>query len=96
MPRLNYIAAIKNLVFSLAEVNTLSNNDLNLLQISEIFILKKVELILVDNMDDVPREALVPEEGKAIFALKDKCETFRIKDSAEPRKDSTPGAVTAH
>jgi ATP-dependent Lon protease len=59
-------------------------------------ILKKVELILVDHMDEVLREALVPNEGKEIFALKEEFEPFSIKGSDETEKESAPGVVTAH
>ena len=44
LPRLNYIAALKNLGLSLEEIATLINNDLTPTQMRDIFILKKVEL----------------------------------------------------
>ena len=44
LPRLNYIAALKNLGLSLEEINTLINNDLTPHQMKDIFILKQAEL----------------------------------------------------
>jgi effector-binding domain-containing protein len=44
LPRLNYIAALKNMGLSLEEVATLINNDLTPHQMRDIFILKKGEL----------------------------------------------------
>jgi len=57
-------------------------------------ILKKVELILVDHMDDVLKEALVLGEGEELFAPEEECPPFRI----EPDKEPQPSAheVTAH
>jgi ATP-dependent Lon protease len=50
-------------------------------------ILKKVELVLVDHMDSVLREALVLEEGENLFAPEEECEPFRIEPIKE-RKTS--------
>ncbi|MFC1942354.1 MerR family transcriptional regulator [Chloroflexota bacterium] len=44
LPRLNYIAALKNLGLSLEEIATLSNNDLTPSQMRDIFFIKKAEL----------------------------------------------------
>jgi ATP-dependent Lon protease len=57
-------------------------------------ILKKVEISLVDHMDDVLKEALILKEGETLFAPKEECEPFRI----EPDKESKPATpeVTAH
>ena len=57
-------------------------------------ILKKVELILVDHMDAVLKEALVLKENEEIFAPEEECEPFSIELSKEI-KPSTP-EVTAH
>ena len=62
-------------------------------------ILKKVELVLVEHMDQVLKEALVLEEGQPLFA--DSCEPFCIamnKDMpAEPTEEKPPSSiVTAH
>jgi len=58
-------------------------------------ILKKVELVPVDHMDDVLREALVPEEGKELFAPEEECRPFCLDDLPKSEDSSTP-AVTAH
>ena len=57
-------------------------------------ILKKVEISLVDHMDDVLKEALVLKEGETLFAPDEECEPFRI----EPDKEPKPAApeVIAH
>jgi ATP-dependent Lon protease len=53
-------------------------------------ILKKVELIPVDHMDDVLREALVIEEGEELFLPEGRFQPFAI-----PKEDMQP-KVTAH
>ena len=58
-------------------------------------ILKKVELVPVDHMDDVLREALVPEEGKELFAPEEECRPFCLDDLPKSEDSSTP-TVTAH
>ena len=58
-------------------------------------ILKKVELILVDNMDEVLKNALVLEEGEELFAPEEECRTFSIKDLMQGEGTAT-SAVTAH
>jgi ATP-dependent Lon protease len=58
-------------------------------------ILKKVELILVDNMDEVLKNALVLEEGEELFAPEEECRTFSIKDLMQGEGAVAP-AVTAH
>jgi ATP-dependent Lon protease len=57
-------------------------------------ILKKVELVPVDHMDDVLREALVLKEGETIFAAEKECEPFCI-DTEQGSEAATP-EVTAH
>lgn len=57
-------------------------------------ILKKVELVLVDHMDQVLREALILEEGEDLFAPPEECQPFcldDIKDRGTPTQE-----VTAH
>jgi ATP-dependent Lon protease len=49
-------------------------------------ILKKVELVLVDHMDDVLKEALVVKKGEQLFAPKEECEPYCV----EPAKESKP------
>jgi effector-binding domain-containing protein len=44
LPKLNYIAALKNMGLSLDEIATLINNDLTPSQMRDIFILKKADL----------------------------------------------------
>ncbi len=57
-------------------------------------VLKKVELVPVDHMDDVLKEALVLKEGETIFATEKECEPFCI-DSEQGPEAATP-EVTAH
>jgi ATP-dependent Lon protease len=58
-------------------------------------ILKKVELVPVNHMDDVLREALVVEEGKDLFAPDEECRPFCLDDLPKSEDSSTP-TVTAH
>ncbi len=58
-------------------------------------VLKKVELVLVENMDDVLQNALVLEEGEDLFVPEDECRTFSIKDLIQT-EESSPSTVTAH
>jgi ATP-dependent Lon protease len=57
-------------------------------------ILKKVELVPVDHMDDVLKEALVLSGGDTIFATEKECEPFCV-DSERGAEAATP-EVTAH
>ena len=57
-------------------------------------VLKKVELVPVDHMDEVLQEALVVKQGETIFASEKECEPFCI-DSAQAPETTTP-EVTAH
>ena len=57
-------------------------------------ILKKVEIVPVEHMDAVLREALILEEGHDLFAPDEKCEPFRIGDCEE--KKPPQNEVTAH
>ncbi len=56
-------------------------------------ILKKVELILVEHMDEVLKYSLVVEEGKSIFASEDEIQPFCV-DEFLKKKESEE--VTAH
>ena len=58
-------------------------------------ILKKVELILVEHMDDVLREAIILAEGEELFAPVEEWEPFCPGKIVEPEKTSATG-VTAH
>jgi ATP-dependent Lon protease len=57
-------------------------------------VLKKVELVPVDHMDEVLKEALVLKEGETIFASEKECEPFCIDSEQEP--ETTSPVVTAH
>jgi len=57
-------------------------------------ILKKVELVLVEHMDQVLKEALVFKEGEELFASSAECEPYCIKPEPEEKKDVSE--VTAH
>ena len=58
-------------------------------------ILKKVELVLVEHMDEVLRETLIVEEGQELFVPEEEYEPFCFKETAQPKEPSTSG-VTAH
>jgi ATP-dependent Lon protease len=58
-------------------------------------ILKKVELVLVDHMDRVLREALVVKEGEKLFASEEECEPFCLDDMKRTEKAPAP-EITAH
>ena len=61
-------------------------------------ILKKVELVLVEHMDEVLKAALVLEEGEELFAPKEKSAPFCLEDLPEKdrKKEISPPGVTAH
>ncbi|VBB45043.1 endopeptidase La [Desulfatiglans anilini] len=58
-------------------------------------ILRKVELVLVNHMDDVLREALVVPEGESLFATQDECEPFYLAP-CEERKNDPGSELIAH
>ena len=58
-------------------------------------ILKKVELVPVEHMDDVLREAIVLAEGEELFAPPEKCEPFYPGETIQPEETPEIG-VTAH
>jgi len=58
-------------------------------------ILKRVELTLVEHMDDVLREALILEEGKELFAADEECTPFCFTDISQV-EESPPTSVIAH
>ncbi|SPD72015.1 DNA-binding ATP-dependent protease La [uncultured Desulfobacterium sp.] len=58
-------------------------------------ILKKVELVLVENMDEVLKNALVLEKGEELFAPEGECQTFSIKELMQSQ-EAPASAVTAH
>jgi len=57
-------------------------------------VLKKVELVPVNHMDEVLKEALVLKEGEELFLPEEECEPFRA-DTVKESKPSTP-EVAAH
>jgi ATP-dependent Lon protease len=60
-------------------------------------ILKKVEIILVEHMDQVLREALVLKEGEQLFASEEQCTPFCLEDVLEREVEKTPTSeITAH
>jgi len=58
-------------------------------------ILKKVELVPVEHMDEVLKEALVLEEGEPLFASEDECKPFSLADLTKTEGQTEP-CVTAH
>ena len=58
-------------------------------------ILKKVELVPVNSMDEVLQNALVLENGEKLFASKEEFKTFSIGDLLQA-EDSSPPEITAH
>jgi len=58
-------------------------------------ILKKVELVPVEHMDDVLREAIVLAEGEELFAPPEKCVPFYPGETIQPEETPETG-VTAH
>jgi len=57
-------------------------------------ILRQVEIVPVEHMDEVLREALILKEGEELFAPEEQCEPFRVEFS-EDLKPKQP-EVTAH
>ncbi len=58
-------------------------------------ILKKVELGLVEHMDEVLQEALIIAEGEELFAPEELCKPFCFTEIVQMEK-SPPTSVTAH
>jgi len=58
-------------------------------------ILRKVELVLVDHMDEVLREALVVEEGAELFAREEECKPFCFTEIPQMEEGPAP-SITAH
>ncbi len=58
-------------------------------------ILRKVELVPVDHMDAVLREAIALVQGEELFAAEEDCEPFCLGETIETEKTS-PTGVTAH
>ena len=58
-------------------------------------VLKKVELMPVEHMDDVLKEALILNEGEELFAPEEECIPFCLKDIPKDG-DSSSSSLTAH
>ena len=60
-------------------------------------VLKKVELVPVEHMDQVLKHALVIGEGEMLFASPEECEPYCL-DSVPEQEESAPSEseVTAH
>ena len=58
-------------------------------------ILKKVELTLVEHMDDVLQEALILKDGEKLFVSEEKFKPFSLKEAIQTEETSAP-AITAH
>jgi len=58
-------------------------------------VLKKVELIPVDHMDSVLKEAFILEEGEELFLLEDAFQPFALPKGEVPKGETEP-TVTAH
>ena len=58
-------------------------------------ILKKVELVLVEHMDDVLKEALILNDGEKLFLSEDNFVPFSINEATHAEEIPSP-AVTAH
>jgi ATP-dependent Lon protease len=57
-------------------------------------ILRQIEIVPVENMDEVLREALILKPGEELFAPDDECQPFRIEFCEQPKQEQTE--VTAH
>ncbi len=58
-------------------------------------ILKKVELVLVEHMDEVLKEALVVKEGQKLFASEEDSAPFCLEELVQ-REKVEPSEITAH
>ena len=58
-------------------------------------ILKKVELTLVEHMDDVLQEALILKDGEKLFVSEEKFKPFSLKEAIQTEETSA-SAITAH
>jgi ATP-dependent Lon protease len=56
-------------------------------------ILKKVELILVEHMDEVLKEALVLKDGEELFAPEEECQPFCIEGMTQEKEKSQSGVI---
>jgi len=58
-------------------------------------ILKKVELVLVEHMDEVLTEALIMEDGEELLLPSEECEPFCIREIRQDQ-DKSSSEITAH
>ena len=56
-------------------------------------ILKKVEIVLVEHMDDVLPKALVLQEGEQLFAPEEECTPFCMDDLTRTEEKTLPGFI---
>jgi ATP-dependent Lon protease len=61
-------------------------------------ILRQIEIVPVEHMDQVLKEALILKEGDELFAPEDQCEPFRIEYCVEqkPQQTTQQPEMTAH
>jgi ATP-dependent Lon protease len=59
-------------------------------------VLKKVELVLVDHMDEVLKQALVLKEGEKLFASEAECTPFCVEAPQESAKAPVSDERRAH
>ncbi|MCD6561422.1 MAG: endopeptidase La [Deltaproteobacteria bacterium] len=59
-------------------------------------ILKKVELVLVDHMDVVLKDALIRKEGEELFGTEEEYAPFCLSDLIKQEKDSSISGAVAH
>ena len=59
-------------------------------------VLKKVELVLVEHMDQVLPEALIVDEGVQLFAPQDECKPFCLGELMKSSEKNAEQNITAH
>jgi ATP-dependent Lon protease len=59
-------------------------------------ILKKVEIVLVEHMDEVLTQALILDEGTLLFAPEEECEPFCLTDTIKKTGEKSPSGIIAH
>ena len=59
-------------------------------------ILKQVEIVPVEHMDAVLKEALIVPEDEELFAPEEECAPFRIEACVAPEKEPAQSELTAH
>ena len=59
-------------------------------------ILRKIEIVPVEHMDSVLREALIIQEGDRVFAPDEEYEPFRLEACETPKQGEVQSELTAH